>query len=458
MYREIKQIIKRIKDSLIIANLDHSLIHLFCNVHSIYNDLLQIRTKLGDKAFFESNEVLFLVYYITVVRLIDAIKNSKLSEEIKLEEIELAILSTIDEIYNKTLFFKENIKNDIKKTAIVDDLLKKFDKNILDNSDLVKFENEDNKGNKVVEERAFNGFKEIMKAAAPGAAASTATPAASTATPADSGAASAASAASSARTPPPPAGGIAKDYDRWLSQSDSGRPVKPIDYEKGKYSTINDHIEWYKKLIDYIIANPDINTYSEEIKNAKQSVYNAYNAYKTDTKLKLQSDKAISDGAEAITFIENINNHMKPINSLGQYDDQLFDTKSKELKESFLKHYNDKLKKSVINTSYLSDRTAAVQAYDNFKKAWKELIGSKDNKLQLNKQGEIVSSFLTKSSGSDSESNIAIRKIYMDDETIKASKTIAKFPRKLGILQGGVRYSRKRSSKSSTKKTRKHRY
>ena len=237
----------------------------------------------------------------------------------------------------------------------------------------------------------------------------------------------------------------------------TGKPSKPTDYKKGNYSTINNHIEWFKKLIEYIIANPDINTYSTEIKNAKQSVYKAYRAYESDSTSKSAAASAVTDGAGATNYIENDSNHMKPINSIGNYDDTLFTTKQDELKQSFLNHYNNALKASVRDVSDKSKKIAAVQAYKDFKTAWNELIGNPKNKLDINTKGAIVSNFLNKGNGVD-ESLINERKIYMDEETINASDKIAEFPRsKLGYLQGGGRYSRKRTSKASTKKTRKNR-
>ena len=269
-------------------------------------------------------------------------------------------------------------------------------------------------------------------------------------------------ATSSAAPPPPPvaqpqpaATGAATVVA--AASTPTGKPSKPTDYKKGNYSTINNHIEWFKKLIEYIIANPDINTYSTEIKNAKQSVYKAYRAYESDSTSKSAAASAVTDGAGATNYIENDSNHMKPINSIGNYDDTLFTTKQDELKQSFLNHYNNALKASVRDVSDKSKKIAAVQAYKDFKTAWNELIGNPKNKLDINTKGAIVSNFLNKGNGVD-ESLINERKIYMDEETINASDKIAEFPRsKLGYLQGGGRYSRKRTSKASTKKTRKNR-
>jgi len=148
-YREIKRIIKSIKQSLIVNNLNHDLIYFFCTVHTIYNDLLQIRKKLGDQAFFESNEVLFFVYYITVVRLLNEIKNSKINEDHK-KNISIVAVNILADIYDSEIFDSELEKKNIKKAAIVDGLLKKIDKKLLENKDLIS------------DEEALNRFKTIM--------------------------------------------------------------------------------------------------------------------------------------------------------------------------------------------------------------------------------------------------------------------------------------------------------
>jgi hypothetical protein len=141
VYREIKGIIKSIKDSLIVNNLDHDLIHFFCTVHTIYNDLLQIRKNYegGDKAFFESNEILFLVYYITVVRLLNEIKNSKINENHKNSISKVAGHILVEIMYSE--FYEPELeKKNIKKTAITEALLKKVDKNILEDDKLITLE------------------------------------------------------------------------------------------------------------------------------------------------------------------------------------------------------------------------------------------------------------------------------------------------------------------------------
>lgn len=148
-YKRIKEMIKSIKHSLIVNNLNHDLIHFFCTVHTIYNDLLQIRKnyKGGDQAFFESNEILFFVYYITVVRLLNEIKNSKINDEHK-KNISTVAVNILANIFDSAIY--DNEMKNIKKTAIVDGLLRKVDKKILEDKALVS------------DEQAFNGFKAIM--------------------------------------------------------------------------------------------------------------------------------------------------------------------------------------------------------------------------------------------------------------------------------------------------------
>ena len=220
---------------------------------------------------------------------------------------------------------------------------------------------------------------------------------------------------------------------------------------------INAWLPWYKDTIKWIINNPDINTYSDKIKNAKSAFYKTYTAFEKDKiSMKKQSD---SVGAAVTTFIENNDNHMKP--KLGFYSDTLNDTDTNLLKQSFLKHYNDALIASAKDTTDLLKKTAAVKAYDNFKTAWNTLIGDPKNKLQFNTQGAINPNFLEKNKGFGTEKEIGVRNKYMNQETIDASQTIAGFTKnRFGSIQGGVRYSRKNRShtnKSSTKKTRKNR-
>ena len=270
-------------------------------------------------------------------------------------------------------------------------------------------------------------FEAIKRAAA---AAAAATPAAA-----------AAGAPQPAAPPPPPVGAPAAP------------PPQPT-YEKNKLEQITPWLPWYKDTIQWIINNPDINTYSDKIKNAKSAFYKTYTAFEKDKiSMKKQSD---SVGAAVTAFIENNDNHIEP--KLGFYNDKLSDSDTNLLKDSFLKHYNDALIASVKDTTDLLKKTAAVKAYDNFKKAWNTLIGDPKNKLQFNTQGAINQNFIEKDKGSGTEAEIDERKIYMQEDTIKASQTIAEFKKDtFGRIIGGVRYSRKRTSKASTKKTRKNR-
>jgi hypothetical protein len=228
-------------------------------------------------------------------------------------------------------------------------------------------------------------------------------------------------------------------------------PAQP-QYEINNLPTINEWLPWYNATIQWIINNPDINTYSEKIKNAKSAFYKTYTAFEKEKENLGQQSNPV--GKDVIDFIKDENNHIKP--NLGGffYSDKLNDNDTNLLKASFLKHYNDALKASVNDTvdlTVLTKKQDAVKTYKDFKKAW-DIFSDKANKLQFNKQGGINENFIKKSTGFGSDSNIEERNKYMDEATITASQTIAEFPKK-----GGVRYSRKRTSKASTKKTRKNR-
>ena len=227
-------------------------------------------------------------------------------------------------------------------------------------------------------------------------------------------------------------------------------PAQPI-YQRNSLEQINAWLPWYNATIQWIINNPDINTYSKKIKDAKSAFYTTYTAFEKDKKnMDKQSDQV---GAAVTAFIEDEKNFIKP--NVLLYSDKLNEDDTNSLKASFLKHYNVALKASVNDTvdlTVLTKKQDAVKTYKDFKKAWDILIGSNENKLQLNTQGGINENFIKKSTGFGSDSNIDERNKYMDEETIKASQKIAEFPKK-----GGGRYSRKRTSKASTKKTRKNR-
>ena len=270
-------------------------------------------------------------------------------------------------------------------------------------------------------------------------------------------AATAGAAGASADPPPPPSGASAGVPAAPPPPPPAGAPAAPPEpptYEKNQLEQITPWFTWYKDTIQWIINNPDINTYSDKIKNAKSAFYKTYTAFEKDKK-----NKDTQVGAAVTAFIENNDNHIEP--KLGFYSDKLNDEDTKSLKKSFLKHYNDALIASTKDTTDLLKRTAAVKAYDDFKKAWNTLIGDPKNKLQFNTQGAINPNFLEKNKGFGTEKEIDVRNKYMNQETIDASQKIAGFPKnRFGSIQGGVRYSRKNRShtnKSSTKKTRKNR-